>query len=563
MITPEVAQYLYEQHNEYWGGLRLEMRRLRNAYMMRYWARKDDYDGAILIETSRAYELIESYVASLFVRDPAVVVKPDIRGKGDPSLTQEVANSWLLETRRQIEDALRLSLIYPCAFMKLTPTKSRDVLGRVDISSVGPWEIIVDETASSWETQQFVGHIYYLPLSKAKAKYGAKKYQTRSFSRYIDNIGKQEDSPPKSGDKAPEQVGDFIVVVEFYDLEAEKMFVWSPDYANGEKFLYDGVALNVGTEDDPKEEKYNEIPFRTASEKPVIPIVPIYMSREPDNPMRGYSALRRVYDQVVEVNTVRTFQANGVRKAARQWMTRKGTFDAEAMAKIAQGVDGEFVEVELSEGQDLEKAIRPIPHSPVPPELENYIGQVEQDFSRGSVMAPFTRGQATKATATEVTALAAYTASEIGRQARERDAAISKLAQTYVVMVATLMGDDDTVIRIRGSAHALRAEDLIGNFAYFAQDSGSTPMSDSVRKQEFQLLVPLLRDLGVDPSTILKSLVRSFDLPEDFLPKDDAQPQVAPMAPPAAIPPNEAAAGIIASPSPQNVATVLPAGGVV
>jgi hypothetical protein len=570
MITPKNARSIFEAHTRYWDDLRPEMRRLRNAYMMRYWKRNGTYDQSLLIETSRAYELVESYVASLFVRDPSVVVKPDLRGHGDPELTQEVANHWLKGTRRQVEDAMRMALIYPWAGLKLTATDAPDVLNRVDATPIGCWDIIVDDTASSWETQRFIGHRYFLPIESAKAKYGAKKYAKRSFTRFTDTQDDQ-DTPAWRRDNEPVegQVNDYILVVEFYDLVKERMLVWSPDYLNGDKFLYDGVALYVGATDgddeaEPSEEKFDGIPFRTASDRPVVPIIPIFMSREPDDPLRGYSALRRVYDQVVETNTTRTFQANGVRKAARQWMTKKGVLDPESMAKIAQGQDGEFIEVELSEGQDLRASIAPVPHSPTPPELETYIQQVESDFSRGSVMAPFTRGQATKATATEVTALAAYSASEIGRQARERDAAIAQVAQTYVVMLATLMDEGDVVVRLGGKAQVVRSDDLTAEFGFFAQDSGSTPMSDSVKKQELQTLVPLLQQLGVKNETILKALVRSYDLPEDFLPKDEDPAAGGTVAqPPTMGAADQAMASMMQGPSPQNIASVLPAGGVV
>jgi hypothetical protein len=569
MITPKTARTIYEAHNRYWDERRPEMRRLRNAYLMRYWQRSRSYDDSLLIETSRAYELIESYVASLFVRDPSVVVKPDLRGKGDPELTEEVANNWLLNTRREIEDALRLALIYPFAAMKLCSNDTADVLRRVDMTPVGPWDIIVDDAATSWTTQRFIGHRYYLPVEEAKRKYGNKQYSKRTFARYIDR--QDEDNTPayrRDEDSITEPVADFIMVVEFYDLVKEKMFIWSPDYKNGEKFLYDGVVLDVGVVEDgeePEQEKFDGIPFQTASGKPVVPIVPIYMSREPDEPLRGYSALRRVYDQIVEINTIRTFQANGIRKAARQWMVVSGLLDPESMAKIAQGQDGEFIQVELSPGQDLRSAIAPVPHSPTPPELQTYEQQVESDFSRGSVMAPFTRGQATKATATEVTALAAYSASEIGRQARERDAAIAQAAQTYVVMLSTLMDDGDVVVRLGGKSQVVTPDDLRGDFSFFAQDSGSTPMSDSVKKQELTNLVPLLQSLGVSNDTILKSLVRAYDLPEDFLP--EAAPPMPPVAPTGAPtpggaqPPNPMAA--MAAPNPANIAPLLPPGGVV
>ena len=562
MITPEMARRIYQNHEMYWRDRRPEMRRLRNAYLMRYWQRNVSYDANLLIETSRAYELIESFVASLFVRNPSVVVKPDIRGNGDPELTQEVVNTWLIDARREIEDAMRQALIYPWAAIKLCPNDTKDVLRRVELTAVGPWDILVDESAGSWQTQRFVGHRYYVPIEEAKKRYGDRDYAARTFKRYIDYQDDDDDAPALRRDEDPiaRTIDDYVLVVEFYDLVDERMVVWSPDFDEGNTFLYDGIELDVGVEGI-EADKFDGIPFRTVSDRPVVPIVPLYMSREPDEPLRGYSALRRVYDQVVEVNTIRTFQANGIRRAARQWIVEKGLLDPEAMSKIAQGQDGEFIEVEVSPGQDLRTAIAPMPHSPVPNELQVYEQQVDDDFARGSIMAPFTRGEATKATATEITALAAYSASEIGRMARERDAAISHVAQCYAVMLATLLGDDDEMVRLNDKVQVLSSDDLTGDFGYFAEDSGATPMTEAVRKQELMNLIPVLQALGTPNDVILKNLVRVYGLPEDFLPAP--QPQMPPGAPQGAAQGGGMGVGVGEIPQPGSVRAMLPDGDVI
>ncbi len=55
-----------------------------------------------------------------------------------------------------------------------------------------------------------------------------------------------------------------------------------------------------------------------------------------------------------------------------------------------------------------------------------------EDRERGTVAASFVRGEATKATATEIAALAAYTSSELGCMARERDGAIEQLVENLL-----------------------------------------------------------------------------------------------------------------------------------
>ena len=116
MISPKLVREHYAAHKKYWDEMRPELRRLRAAYMCRYWDKVHTPDQ-ILIETSRAYEFIEGYVASLFARSPAVVVKGDLRGKGNASKVQALVNNYLSGIRNQLEDSTRLGLIYPCSFL--------------------------------------------------------------------------------------------------------------------------------------------------------------------------------------------------------------------------------------------------------------------------------------------------------------------------------------------------------------------------------------------------------------------------------------------------------------
>jgi hypothetical protein len=151
--------------------------------------------------------------------------------------------------------------------------------------------------------------------------------------------------------------------------------------------------------------------------------------------------------------------------------------------------------------------------------------------------------------------------------ARARDEAISGTASTYLVMVSTMLGEDTELVRLAGKAVTVQSDDLNGDFAVFAQDSGTTPMSEAVKKQEFLTLIPVLQGIGVKPEKILKMLVRSFDLPEDFI---ETAPAPGPLAVPpslpgqeagAPVPPDLAVAGL--NPGPARVSQVLPTGGVV
>lgn len=520
-MKPKIAEALFRRHEQYWDKQKKELRKLRAAYMTRYWDR-DYAPDQVLIETTRAYEYIEGYIASLYSRNPAVIVKGDVRGRGEPSKAQAMSNAFLDNIRTQIEDVSRLALIYPCAFLKLYATQHPDPFKRVGVSAVPCWDIIVDTDAPSWEQQKFVGHRYHITVDEAKEKYGNKQYATHQLIRFLDYdhesdglhaMGVNLAAVNKSGEEIDSPF-EYIQVVEMYDLKNNKMYVWSPDYQNGQKWLYDGIEIEISED---QTERFDQIPFTDAADNPIAPIIPLYFSRQPDVPMYGYSALRRVYSQVEETNIVRTYQSTMVRRAARQWIVKKGVFSDEDMAKLAMGADGEYIEAELSPSQNIAGSIQSVPHSPVPTELEQYIRQVNDDFQRGSVMAPFTRGEATRATATEITALASYSSSEIGRLARERDAMIEYCAGVYISMMKIFLQDDPDVIVLNNKTEIVRSEDLDGDFSFFALDAGATPVSEAVKKQDFMQAIQMLQQLGVPQQKLLQELVRKLDLPEDFL----------------------------------------------
>jgi hypothetical protein len=523
-MKAKIAEALFRRHEAYWDEQKSELRKLRAAYMTRFWD-KDYSPDQVLIETTRAYEYVEGYIASLYSRNPSVVVKGDVRGRGDSNKVQALSNAFLDKIRTQIEDVSRLALIYPCAFLKLYATQHPDPFKRVGVSAVAAWDVVVDTDAGSWSQQKYVGHRYHITLQEAKAKYGNKRYATHQLIRFLDYDNSENNarymgvnlSALNESGQEPESPFEYIQVVEFYDLENNKMYVWSPDYLNGEKWLFDGVEIEIGDGEESEKQKYDQIPFTDAANNPIAPLVPLYFSRQPDLPLRGYSALRRVYSQVEETNIIRTYQSTMVRRAARQWVVKKGVFTDEDMAKLALGADGEYIEAELSPSQNLAGSIQAVPHASVPAELETYVRQVNDDFQRGSVMAPFTRGEATRATATEITALASYSSSEIGRLARERDAMIEHCASVYVSMMKIFLEDDPDVIVINGKTQVVRQEDLDGDFNFYALDAGATPVSDAVKKQDFMNSIGMLMELGVPQQKVLQELVRKLDLPEDFL----------------------------------------------
>lgn len=540
MLTPPQIRDIYTAHEAYWRDRREEMRLLKSFYMTDFWRNMGTQTGVQALwdwrtsgrtERPKGFKVVESHVGSLFAKNPAVKVGPDLRARGNPEVAEATANLWLEDTFEGFENLTRLALIFPCAFLKLAPVPSPDPLKRIDASPVPPWEIVVDESSPTWEQQRWVGHCYQMPVEEAVDRYRHKRtsFQIRRRREYTDTSGQE------SPDDRPQDTGalEVVRVLELYDLVADKLLVWSPDYKGGDDYLFRGVRVEVGGLDpdagpgtpeeevEPREEvEYSGIPYKSASGRPLPPIIPMYLGRDPEVPLRGYSLLYRLRDLLREDAVNATRLSQGVRKSARQLLAPAGALDEQAQAKIAQGIDGEIIEVDVGNGIDPASVIAPIQWPPTPAECWDYNMQVSADIDDAGLLAPFTRGEATGTTATEQTLLASYTASDLGRMARVRDQVIAQAARTYNVMLAVALGDDvePLVLPPPAGQVLLSAEDITGDFRYIAVDGGSTPLSDAAQKAELMGLIPLLQALGVPAAALVAHIVRVWGLPEEFTP---------------------------------------------
>ena len=537
--TVALIRIILQDHIDYWEGQSTILKQYKNAYENRFWEGQTYDESMIRIETADCFSYVEGYIAALFSKSPAVVVGGDAANTaGDPELAQAAANRFLFDQREQLEIASRLALIYPSSFLKLSPAQSDEMLDKVSIRAIPPWEIIVDRDASAWNSQRFVGHTYYLTIPEAKEKFGGKKFTSVPKEDYFGN----GPMPYRSGNGSSGIYGgtnknyadlpddyQYIQVVELYDLSYDALYFWSPNYKNGEELL-----------------ESNDIPVRTYDDRPLAPLAPLYYARKPDKPMEGISAVSRVYDQFYEKNVLRTYWANAVRRDSRQYLYKEGAFDEEELAKITAGVDGAMIGVDEASLEGLIKAVE-VP--PISSNFDRYLGFIESDINRGSILAPFTRGEATKATATEITALAQYSASEIGKLARDRDNAIEMIANIYLRQLSLLAEDGEkAVLNVKGNAKIITTKDLHGKFRISALDQGNQPLADAIKKQNLLQLLPILTQLGVPNEKLKEGIIRAYDLPEDYLkvppPPPAPPPELAPPIGPQSAPPPEELGGL-------------------
>lgn len=543
----DLIRIVLSEHETYYNQKRIEFRRYSDAYDTEFWRNsKNRIDNDMIrVETSDCFAYVEGFIASLFSKHPAVVLAKDpAMTTGNPELAQVVANRFLFDKREHIENSSRLSLIYPSSFLKLSANDSDDMLEKVAVRAVPPWEVIVDADATSWDEQRFVAHIYYLTLPEAKAKFGNNK--SWSPIPKEDYFATVEENMTVLGARQSVLPEDYlyIKIIEFYDMNYDQLYFWSPNLEDATQLLQAGV----------------EIPIRTYDDSPLSPIVPMYYSKKPQKPLVGLSAVARLYDQFYEKNIMRTYWANSVRRNSRQAIYKKGVFDDEALAKITSGVDGAMIGVD---SQSLEGLFKWVEQQPISFDFDRYLGSIERDINRGSISAPFTDGVVSGATATEIMAISQYSASEIGKMARERDAAIERIALVYLRIISDLVGggegqdgnedfqEQTVTLEVDGNRRIISPKDLDAKFKIVALDQASTPLSETIKKQNLVELLPILQNLGVPMNKVKEEIIRLYDLPKSFL--EDPPPP-----PPQEMPPQGLPQGMAEGMPPQGMPQGLP-----
>ena len=505
------VEYILRMHDSYWDTQRERMQNFTSAYMNEMLSKNNyHYTDMITVETSDGYALIESMVASCYSKRPALEVGDDPQGDGDPEVMKAVVNQFLYDKNLVVERALRFALLYPYSFFKLGISDRPSILDSVDMRAIHPWEVIVDFDADDYEDSRYVGHKYFLSYKQA-----VEKFPKASFYPVLKGDFLDPNRDPEN-ESISFALG-YVEIVELYDLMEDEVVFYSENVSS-EKRIVDRIK---------------GIPFRKADGDPQPPLVPVYLSYAPDSPLKGFSALARVYDQLWETNNMRTVWANSIRRNARMYVAKDGSMDQEALDIMQEGLDQSVITVRVPDNQDVRTVVAPLSQTFMSPDFTTYKAEIRSDLDRGSVMAPFTRGTATNASATEIAALTQYASSEIGRLSRFFHESIEQLGRVYQSVVQNIIQTADSDLRevllIDGEPVVIREKHLVGSFKYAFADQASTPISGAIKKQQLQSMIPLLMDLGVAPDKIKKHVVDVFDLPDEFL---EVEP--APAAPGAA-----------------------------
>ena len=522
MLTPKQVKRIVGDHDAYWDTQRSMLRDYLQMYSMNFWAGQSTRgeNKGILMETEKGWKMVAGTLSALSSKIPAIRILPDLRAKGNAEVASAVVNKSLGRQTTTIQETMRLALIYGAAFQKQATREHVDPLRRVTHTALPPWEVILDVTTTDWDSMRWCGHKYQMPLDEAVERFGKDKSQFTCgpcvdwFAAKV-NVGSMKSRGQSRLSGADDSVVDpFVIIVEFYDIAGDRLVIWSPDYAKGESFLFEGISLPG---DDGSKPETTGIPFKTSIGTAIVPITPFIPLPGVERAFRGISMIGKSYTQLRQLVLFRTYQARNSKRTARVTLYHTEMITPEEVAKLVDPMDNELIGVKpKTPGDSLSNATSELPVPAIPPDLMEFAATLEQDISDAGLMAPFARGEATGVTATENSLMATYTASEIGSMARTRDDMLKQLALNELVMISVMLNDEAEVLTLPNPSGPtmLSADDLTGDFEIEVSDAGTTPMSDAVKRQTLSSLVPTLLQLGADPNELRAELVRVYQLPE-------------------------------------------------
>ena len=506
-MTPQAFKPIYEAHREHWSGRTDELKNDLNLYR----------NGGEGTPVPIAFQMIESLVGSLFLRAPSVIGTAGVYGEGSPDLAAACANEILRKSNASIENAVKSALVFPGAYLVVVPVKARNPMDRVRVLPAHAWRVIRDADALDWGSSRYVGLLTEIPLEQALVDYSG-----TSIGDWMPHP-KTETWDVSSNGLAPADEKYVTVVDVWLPLEG-KQVVWSPDF-NGDKWVYEGEEIQVGGRVEDQEEQNDAEVERidgmlySSSGSPLVPVIPLNFNPDPLDPQASLSFIGVNRPQLQSLNDVSSAQDMMAKKARRLYMCSPDTLDEPSRLALEGGEDSTVITPQTMGDVPLGEALVPLPLLPVPADVPNYKAALLQDLEKASMMPGFTLGQASKATATEISQLAAYADTKLGKMASTLAQAVAQSAECAVALLRVMLGDDVEAVSLPRplGPKLLSAKDLEGDYSFVAVDGANTPASIFQQRQDLERLTPTLAQLGVPPTAILEAVVKAYNLPESFL----------------------------------------------
>jgi hypothetical protein len=411
-------------------------------------------DNHVDVEVNRLFPYISSYMSSLYPRAQRTIMTHDPMSSADPEKAALVANRWLStqKVHQRVMSGIKQALIYPGCGAKLGFSPGAgNALDRVWLRIIPWWEIVLDFDVSDPEDERFRGHVFFQSRQKIEKEYGLTGLVGTRREDFLDRLeygsdGKTTKSAAaRASGRSAKATADqqaFVRVLEIINLVDTIADDEDPSIEyQGRLEIY---VLGQPGEISKRPIYMGPLPFAKFDKTPLQHILPLIFSHEPEYPLRGMAHSARFLPQMQELNAYRAFMAMATRKDSRQYLTRKGTLEADELTKISEGVEGYIAQVSADFTRDLTDALVPVPQAALNVTIDRYMNYVEIDLDRTMRQSPQARGEITKATAFEIQTVQQYTESEFGMHAALKDQWLAEIVRVFLrALIAAMQTTGD------------------------------------------------------------------------------------------------------------------------
>lgn len=510
-------------------------------------------DYPILVQVNYLRSWVFSYVDAIFHQGLRAIVNPPTIPRGDATVVlgtpernladpgnprpaermTELSNAWfsLLDIENDTERAFIIGMVYPEWALKIGAygDDRNNPVEDIWMDVLPPWECFWDRKARNEKSLRWIGHLYYMPIEEAMAKWDipASDLEGVSAPDVLEEGQLSQDSSRDFAWTGDNNVIDrnYVRVCEFYDYTSN----WEVD----KKTKLDGeyrVYIVEGYKDKTMREQAvyrGPFPYDRPNGKPMCPIQPMAFISLPEYPLDGVSPAQGQYDLGAELNYVHTFMVNAARRdAARVLMVLKEKFNEEELTKLTSGTDMQVVEIE-DENAMIGNIAKWLEQQPVSTSVMQVYQMLEAAKDKTAMTTPLSRGESVKyATAAEINSLNAFTETTLGRIARKMNVALVRMQEMFYRVLAARMKDEDRAsiqLIVDNEVWSVDRPMLDEDWQITVVDTANTPLGEAEKRRDFQLIYPVLMELweaahggNVMAKELLDYVVDIYNLPSNL-----------------------------------------------
>ena len=387
-------------------------------------------------------------------------------------------------------------------------TYEKPIMDDPFVEYVSPYDVFLPKDARRMDTSRWVCQRLRLPIDTLRERFGEKAVISVDLAVASDSLVSTYSNDTNN---IPEVLS-YAVVYEFYDMATRELTVFQLDKKDP---LYQG--------DIPYSHRYS--PF-------------VHFRNYNDGGMQfwAFGDLENIAGIQLMLGEVTRAQIDDLKRAGSKYAIRKKHATPDLKKQLESPLPDQVIIVDVPETQSLDDIIRPFPRAATPQDVYSMDGKL-QDAMRGVL--GINDFQAGGVGANRMSATAAAVVDGVATlRAQDKLAAVESgiagAAQRILLLCQEFL-DDNRAIRIAGTNGAMWIDvtmsDIFGEFKVSVEGGSTRALNPATRSQRgiqtIQTLIPVLSQLGYDPTNALRMAMRDMGYDPNFL-LVKAQPQALP-----------------------------------